>query len=144
MKRRTMRSLFRGVLLVCLVMTSFAVSASAVVISPPEVMPQYTGIADLKADLNINDDGCATCYGYVQIKGGYTVALKMKLVRDGIVIKTWNASDNSTFDLEKDYYVTDVSGDHDYQVIVTATVKNSAGTIIETPSAKSVVVSYKN
>ena len=144
MKRRTMKSLFADLMLVCMLLANLAVSANAAAITSPEIIPQYTAIYDLEADLNINDDGCATCYSFVNAKSGYTVTIKMQLKRDGVTIKTWNASGDSTMELEKDYYVTDVSGDHDYQVIVTATVKNSAGTIIESPSAKSVVISYKN
>lgn len=139
MKRRTMRSLCAGLMMVCLLVTSLTVSAGAAVITPPEIVPQYTGISALEADLNINDDGCATCYGYVRVKSGYTVTLSVQLKRDGVVIKTWSDSGTSSFSIEEDYYVT---GNHDYQVIVTAKVKNSAGTVIETPSVRSVIVSY--
>lgn len=144
MKKRTMKSLLASSLLVCMLLTSLTVSAGAALISPPEILPQYTGLYALQADLDINDDGCATCTSTVQAKSGYTVTLKMQLKRDGVAIKTWNTSGGPSLVLEKDYYVTDVSGDHNYQVIVTATVKNSSGTIIETPSAKSVVVPYNN
>lgn len=141
MKKRTMRSLCTSLMLACLLLTSFTVSAGAAVIIPPEINPQYTGIYALEADLNISDDGCATCYGSVSIRSGYTATLSMQLKRDGVTIKTWSDSGSTSFDIEKDYYVT---GDYDYQVVVTATVKNSAGTVIESPSVKSTVVTYEN
>ena len=58
----------------------------------------------------------------------------MKLQRDGRTIKTWTDSGSKGFDILKTYYVTP---GHDYQVVVTATVYNSSGKIVETPSAYS-------
>lgn len=76
---------------------------------------------------------------YVSSRSGYSVDLKMKLQRDGRTIKTWTDSGSKGFDILKTYYVTP---GHDYQVVVTATVYNSSGKIVETPSAYSNEVSY--
>lgn len=141
MKKRTMKSLLAIMALVCLLLTSFTVTAAAAVSNSSEISPLYTGISRLTAGLDINDDGCAECSGATRTLSGYSVELTVKLQRDGITIKTWDNSGTGSLSVNEDYYVTP---GHDYQVIVTATVKNSSGTIIETPSTKSVVVPYNN
>lgn len=46
MKRRTMKSLFADLMLVCMLLANLAVSANAAAITSPEIIPQYTAIYD--------------------------------------------------------------------------------------------------
>ena len=57
MKKRTMKSLLAIMALVCLLLTSFTVTAAAAVSNSSEISPLYTGISRLTAGLDINDDG---------------------------------------------------------------------------------------
>ena len=141
MKRRTMKLLWTNLVLVCMLLVSLSVSAGAAVIDSPEISPQYTGVARIKATLEVSDTGYATCYGTVTPNDGYSVDFTLQLKRDGVAIKTWNNSGTSTLSIDKGYYLTP---GYDYQVVATAKVKNSSGTIVETATAKSVVVPYKN
>lgn len=89
--------------------------------------------------LLISSTGKASCYGYVEPYSGYSVNLTVELQRDGDTIKTWTGSGSSDFAIDKIYYVTP---NHDYQVVVTANIRNSNGVLVGTPSVKSTVQSY--
>lgn len=124
------------VLLLIFALSTFGVQVAA---KEPEITPRYTGISLLAASLDISSSGCASCYGYVNTNSGYTAVLTVELQQDGDTIKTWSASGTRDFEILKDYWVA--SG-HDYQVIVTATVRNSSGLIVGTPSIDSQVVEF--
>lgn len=94
------------------------------------VFPRYTGISAIKANLEI-ENSFAACIGTVNVKTGYTADLVLELKRDGTAIKTWTDSGTGRIEINKTYYVT--SG-HDYELVATATVYNSGGKVIETPS----------
>ena len=93
----------------------------------------------MAASLDISSSGCASCYGRVTPYSGYKVTLEVELQRDGKTIKSWSDTNKDTFSIDEIYYVTP---GHDYQVVVTATVYNSSGRIVETPTTDSAVVSY--
>ena len=115
--KRTLGKSVSVILVLACMLSAFCIGARAV-----EVEPCYTGIMSLSATLDISSGGQASCYGYVSSRSGYSVDLGSK-----------------GFDILKTYYVTP---GHDYQVVVTATVYNSSGKIVETPSAYSNEVSY--
>lgn len=136
MKKSVNRSV--GVVLVLLMMASM-LCVSAAATQQPTVEPRYTGITQLYVDLEINSAGKASCYTRVTPKSGYSVDLTMKLLRDGSAIKTWSASGEGIFSMDKVYYVTP---GHDYQVTVSADVWNSSGKLVETPTIQSDVHAY--
>nr|WP_325297000.1 hypothetical protein [uncultured Dysosmobacter sp.] len=133
MKKRITRCVSLSLVLACIVAT-LCIGASAT-----EIVPRYSGIFAISADLNVSSSGRADCYGYVMIKDGYSADLTVALQRDGVTIKSWSGSGSDEVEIEKPYYVTP---GHDYQVIVTAVVRNSGGVIVERPSADSSIVSY--
>lgn len=133
MKKRFTRCVSLSLVLACIVAT-LCIGASAT-----EIVPRYSGIIAINADINVSSSGRADCYGYVMIKDGYSAELTVALQRDGVTLKSWSDSGSDEVEIEKPYYVTP---GHDYQVIVTAVVRNSGGGIVERPSADSAIVSY--
>lgn len=133
MKKRVTRSISISLALLCIITVLCAGTSAA------EIEPRYTGIYGISANLNVNSGGRADCNGYVKTKSGYSVDLIVELQRDGRTIKSWSESGSGTFSITESYYVT--TG-HDYQVVVSANVYNAQGTLLETPSAASIVVSY--
>ncbi len=123
-------------LLLIFALSTFGVEAAA---KETEVTPRYTGVSTLAASLDISKSGCASCYGYAKVLTDYTADLKVELQQDGNTIKTWTASGTKDIEVVKDYWV---APGHDYQVIVSATVKNSSGKIVDTPSITSQMVEY--
>lgn len=103
------------------------------------ISPRFTGISIISSTLNISSAGGAKCNGTATTRSGYTVDLKVELKRDGSTIKTWTSSGSGTVSAGGTYYVT--SG-HEYVVTTTATVYNSSGKIVETPSQDSATKSY--
>lgn len=69
----------------------------------------------------------------------YTADVTVELKRDGITIKTWTASGSEVISAGGTYYVT--SG-HEYVVTTTATVYDSNGKIVESPSKDSPSKNY--
>lgn len=133
MKKRISSCISFALVLACIVAT-LCIGASAT-----EIVPRYSGIILINADLNVSSSGRADCYGYVMIKDGYSADLTVALQRDGVTIKSWSDSGSDEVEIEKTYYVTP---GHDYQVIVTAVVRDSGGWIVERPSADSAIVPY--
>ncbi len=134
--KKNAKRLLTVVLLLIFALTTLGVEAAA---KEPEIEPRYNGVSSLAASLDISKSGCASCYGYVKTLTGYTAVLTVELQQDGDTIKTWTASGTKAFDILKEYWVA--SG-HEYQVVVTATVKNSSGKIVDTPSIDSQVVTF--
>ena len=93
----------------------------------------------MDANIDISSGGKAECYGYVQIRDGYSVDMTVELKRDGRTIKSWSDSGKTEVEIIGTYYVT--SG-HDYQTVVSVDVYNSRGTLVDSPSIKSAVYSY--
>ncbi len=104
-----------------------------------EGTPRYTGIATITSALTISETGKATCDGKVILWSGYSVDLTVELKRDGITIKTWTSSGSDMVSAGGTYYVA--SG-HEYVVTTTATVYDSNGKIVESPSKDSPSKNY--
>ena len=115
-------------------MMLFTVSAQAA-----GVTPRYTGISELTISFDVSSRGVADCYAYMEVNRGYTADLTVELQRDGDTIKTWTASGAGTLEIEKTYAVT---MGHDYQLVASAKVKNSNGTIVDRPYLASDFVYY--
>ena len=133
MKKCATRFLALTLALMC-ALTTLCLGTSAT-----EISPRYTGISLLDANIDISSGGKAECYGYVQIRDGYSVDMTVELKRDGRTIKSWSDSGKTEVDIIGTYYVT--SG-HDYQTVVSVDVYNSRGTLVDSPSIKSAVYSY--
>ena len=103
------------------------------------VEPRYTGITRINSTLTISAKGAARCTGEIMLRPGYTADLTVELKQDGTIIKTWTGTGSGTISAGGTYFVT--SG-HDYVVTTTATVYDSNGKIVETPSKDSTKVSY--
>lgn len=130
MKKHT-RSAILLLLLFGTLMASF-VTAQA-------VEPRYTGVAQIYSTLNISNSGAASCSGKVVLWNGYTADLTVELKQDGNTIKTWKSSGSGTVTAGGTYYV--MSG-HDYIVTTSATVYDSDGNNVCTPSTDSPKSSY--
>ena len=139
MRKHTVHSMIAIFAMLCLVISTPVTTAAAKNVDEPMIQPRYTGIFQFAVDLDISSSGYASCYGYVAPSSGYSVDLTMELQRDGTTIKSWTASGSTTFSMDKGYYVTK---GHDYQVVLTANVKNSKDITVSTPSLTSNVVSY--
>ncbi len=127
--KKIIRMFLATFLLLGILMTGVANAREATTISP-----RLIGITNITSKLTISDAGCARCSGLVSVRDGYTVDLTVELKQDGTTIKTWTGSGSGTFDAGGIYYVA--SG-HTYVVTATATVYNSSGKIVETPSQDS-------
>ena len=103
------------------------------------VEPRYTGITRINSTLTISAKGAARCTGEIMLRPGYTADLTVELKQDGTIIKTWTGTGSGTISAGSTYFVT--SG-HDYVVTTTATVYDSNGKIVESPSKDSAEVSY--
>lgn len=130
MKKHT-RTAMALLLLVGALMANFA-TAQAVEL-------RYAGVSRISSTLNISSSGAASCSGQAIIRSGYTADLTVELQQDGTTIKTWTDSGSGTLSAGGTYYVT--SG-HDYIVVTTATVYDSNGNYVESPSGNSPTKSY--
>lgn len=139
MRKHIVRSMVAGFAMLCLFAAIPMITAAAKNVDESAIQPRYTGIFQFAVDLDISSSGYASCYGYVAPSSGYSVDLTMELQRDGTTIKSWTDSGSTTFSIDKGYYVTK---GHDYQVVLTADVKNSKGITVSTPSLASNIVSY--
>ena len=116
-----------------------ALAGNLVVTHASDIMPLYTGVASLTSGLTVSNTGKATCNGNVILWDDYTADVTVELKRDGITIKTWTASGSEVISAGGTYYVT--SG-HEYVVTTTATVYDSNGKIVESPSKDSPSKNY--
>lgn len=116
-----------------------ALAGNLVVAHASDIMPLYTGVASLTSGLTVSNTGKATCNGNVMLWDDYTADVTVELKRDGITIKTWTASGSEVISAGGTYYVT--SG-HEYVVTTTATVYDSNGKIVESPSKDSPSKNY--
>ena len=139
MKNCRLKRLFSCLAIVCILTVNSLASVTETDMVGTELQPRYTGIASLTADLVIGSSGYASCYGYVTPASGYRVYLTVSLEQDGDEIKSWSASGTGRFSIEEGIFV--MQG-YDYQVIVTAVVRNTSNVYITTYTAESNVVSY--
>lgn len=121
-----------SLLLAIIMLTANLVTAQA-------VEPRYVGLIRVSSILDISVSGAARCDGNVTLRDGYTTNLTVELKQDGRTIKTWTSSGSANVSAGGTYFVT--SG-HDYVVTTTATVYDSNGKIVESPSKDSAEVSY--
>ena len=133
MKRYVKRCMGLALVLVCLI------SATQVSAFANEITPRYVGISLIAADLDISTSGRASCYGYANVLRGYSADLTVSLQRDGKTIKSWSDSGEDEVEIIGTYYVTP---GHDYQVVVSAVVENSRGSVVDRPTMESSVVEY--
>lgn len=104
-----------------------------------EIEPRYTGISKLGANLTINSNGDAQCWGEVRSRSGYTSTLTVSLQQDGTTIKSWSVSGGGLRSVDESYTV---EKGHSYQVIASVVVKDSNGTVVDRTSEESRVQSY--
>lgn len=106
------------------------------------VSPQYVAITSKSCSLSITG-GTADCYGYTQVKTGYSAGTTVELQRyvgdDWITIETWNKKRSSSSSVNE--YQT-VSKGYKYRVKVTHASYNSSGTLLEAVTSYSKTVSY--
>lgn len=133
MKRYVKRCMGLALVLVCLI------SATQVSAFADEITPRYVGISQFAADFVISSSGRASCYGYAHVLSGYSVDLTVSLQRDGRTIRSWSDSGDEDIEITGTYYVTP---GHDYQVVVSAVVENSRGSVVDRPTMESSVVEY--
>lgn len=133
MKRYVKRCMGLALVLVCLI------TATQVSVFANEITPRYVGVSFITADLEISTSGRASCYGYAAVESGYSVDLTVSLQRDGRTIRSWSDSGDEDIEIIGTYYVTP---GHDYQVVVSAVVENSRGSVVDRPTMESSVVEY--
>lgn len=104
-----------------------------------EIEPRYTGISKLGANLTINSNGAAQCWGEVRSRSGYTSTLTVSLQQDGTTIKSWSVYGGGLRTVDESYTV---EKGHSYQVIASVVVKDSKGTVVDRTSEESRVQSY--
>lgn len=106
----------------------------------PIVQPRYDGATRVSATLSITSSGRADVYGQVVLKPSYTADLTVTLRRDsGSEVKSWSSSGSGSLKIDKGYYVT--SG-HDYYTSVSVSVYDSDGTLVDSITKDSSIVSY--
>ncbi len=125
--RKIMNILFAVVCAACLLTTAAA------------TQPQYSALRDTQATLELSHSGRAVCIAWaVAWDSGLTVEAKMELCRlengKPTVVSSWNYAGSYQIDAEEARYV---ATGHSYQVVVTATVKDSSGKILEEGTAYS-------
>lgn len=113
--------------------------------TPGLITPQFTYIALLNSGLSINSSGKSTCAGLARAYDhSHTFKLTVDLQKSSAsgwsTIKSWatSATGGSTAEIQRNYYV--VHGT--YRVLTTARVYNSSGSLLETQSLYSNVVTY--
>lgn len=145
MKKRGISTVLSLILVMCFAMpVSVAASTGGEAEERAGGLLRYTNVVVISAELDINSSGKSTSYGRVQLANSTdTVDLILELQqRDNgtwSTIKDWSTSGSRTVSLEKDWYV--LSG-YSYRVRVTAKVYNSSGTLVETASLYSRMVTY--
>lgn len=129
------------VLCVLLSLSIPAVSANGII----SIVPYYTYISSMRAELVISALGIATCEGKISSynasasTGKVVVTLQKK---DGTWqdVKSWTTTGSALNTVGSDLYV--VSRGYYYRVHVTGTIYNSSGTALETDTLTSKEVWY--
>ena len=125
--------------------STLTVHAEASTVTQGVVSPLFANIAFLGPGLSIDSSGRASCYGVASLySDSQTVQLTVSLQKlsgtSWSTVQSWTASGSGLAGVEiaRDYYV--VRGT--YRVCNTARVYSGAGTLLETASAYSSVVTY--
>lgn len=104
-----------------------------------EVSPHYIGMGQLSVNLDLNN-GVAYCRSTTQAYKGYTIKLVMVLKRNNVEFQKWEGMvTNDTMAL---YEPCNITHGHVYQLVATAYVYNSAGKLVETPTASTGIKTY--
>lgn len=109
-----------------------------------DIQPRYLTLSSTSADLSIGSSGYASCSGSGIARDFNTkvdVTMTLYQINGGsyTALTTWTATGTKSASSNHGYYV--VRG-YNYQVAVSITVKNASGTVLETASVYSSVVSY--
>ena len=141
----------RKLISILLVSLLFTVSVYTAAATEEEVLDvglfyQYT--ENLTATLIIDSAGNATCNGKITPKdSSYTCSIIVKLQRQSggswTSIATWSDSGRGYAGASAGG-TKKVSSGYSYRVSVTTVVKNSSGSVIETPSKNSVTRTYNS
>ena len=106
------------------------------------VSPQYVAITSKSCTLSITS-GEADCYGYTQVKTGYSAGTTVELQRyvgnDWVTIETWSKKKTYSSSIDEIYGVTK---GYKYRLRVTHASYNSSGKLLEAITSYSRTVSY--
>lgn len=105
----------------------------------PEIMPVYTGVKRITADITISSSGYANLNTQVSVRSGYSADVTLQLCYDSDEIEyTWTTSGSGMLTLNKGRYV--VPG-HEYYARAHVIVYDSHDNIVDDITFKSNVVS---
>lgn len=129
-KKFTLR-LISSLLLIC--MCVVPLSAFAALPDETPISPLYTGVATVTRSIDVSSGGCATCYGRIVVRSGYTADMELELQLSSddeswSTIKSWTNSGSGTLTLDKIYFV---SSGYYYRVICTADIYDSDDNFVE-------------
>lgn len=135
-KRHTLRLL---ACLLALCICAAPLSALAALPDETPISPFYIGVATVTRSINVSSSGCATCYGRIVVRSGYTIDMELELQVSSddetwSTIKSWTSSGSGTMTLDKIYFV---SSGYYYRVLCTAEVFDGDGNYVEGISAAS-------
>lgn len=138
MKKHVKKSLIL-MLAFCLLSVSFPIHADAADDSP-DIMPMYTGVTLISADLSISSSGYANPTARVRVRSGYTADVTMQLCYDsGSVSYSWTDSGSGMISMNEGRFV--VSG-HKYYTSVHVVAYDSDGKIVDDITVRSDGVNY--
>lgn len=101
---------------------------------------RYIGVEDVISTLYINSSGQANVYGRLKVNPGYSADVTVTLCKDsGSSVQSWSCPGGENMEIQECRYVA--SG-HSYQVILSATIYNSSGRVVDTVTKDSAVVRY--
>lgn len=105
-----------------------------------EVMPIYTGVAFLTADITISETGLATVISNIMVLPDYRIDGTIELKRDtNYVVASWSISGTLDLSYNKTKYVT--SG-HDYYTFVSFDVYDRNNKVVDHIELSSKAYSY--
>lgn len=138
-----MKKVFTRICAIILALCCFATTSAFAVSSTlgDTIQLRYTGIDSISPYLTISSKGYATCSVSVQPSSGYSVDVTLELQQDGTSIKSWSGSAAYPKKLSVGDSLFVVKG-HSYQVVANATIKNSSGRVVSSPTSSSKIVSY--
>lgn len=106
------------------------------------IVPYNIAITQTENSLDLGSGGKLNCYAKTYVQSGYKAGVKVELQQKAgswTTIKTWSGKANLSVEVDEDYYVT--SG-YQYRLKLTHTAYNSSGSVIETITDTSDIVSY--
>lgn len=141
MRQMFSRALFLTLVLLCAL--GSGLTAAAAEPETPPIQPFYIGFGGMEFQLVISNSGQVSCYGQVNIKGGYTGDLTMELQAwedgDWTEVESWYASGSGTLSLDKFCYV---SARTDYQIKLTVNTYGIGGRIMDSETFYSDIQTY--